>query len=371
MNLDEIRMEIDQIDKSLIETFAKRMELCRQVAVYKQENGLPIFQSGREQDVIKKAGKRAPDALSSSAEMLMVNIMDISKHLQYIHMHQNHPDYTFLPFQCSKSDLVVCQGTAGANSETAVKQMFGENCLPTFLPTFAEVFEAVENGTAKFGLIPLQNSTAGSVAQAYDLMGQYHFYINHTTVVEITNCLAVRPGTRISDVHEVFSHPQALQQCSQFLNSNGFHANSYSNTATAAKMVSESDQPYAAICSEGCAKLHGLEILKTQISDYVPNYTRFICISKEMMVPEKADRISVMLTLPHEEGTLYRLLSKFVICGMNLLKLESRPIRNGSFEVMFYLDFSGSLDNPDVKALLAELEETLDFFRFLGNYSEI
>lgn len=371
MNLDELRSEINILDRTLTDTFARRMEICRQIAAWKQANGLPVFQADREKDVIHRAGERAPQELRSSCEVLFKNIMDISKHLQYREIHKEQPEPSCIPFIPDTTGGVVCQGTEGANSETAARQIFGESCQPRFMPSFADVFEAVQSGESRFGLIPIENSTAGSVAQAYDLMGKYHFYINQSTVVEITNCLAVRPETEFSEIHEVFSHPQALRQCSEFLSSNHLHANDYSNTATAAAMVAESREPYAAICSEGCAQMHGLKILRTHISDYVPNYTRFICISKELMVPKKAERISVMLGLPHEEGSLYRLLSKFVICGMNLLKLESRPIRNGSFEVIFCLDFSGSIHNPDVRALLAEMEESLDFFRFLGNYDEI
>lgn len=371
MNLDELRAQIDTLDSTLVDTFSQRMDICRQVAAYKMEHGLPVFQGGREDEVIRRAGDRAPQELRNASMVLFKNIMDISKHLQYTEIHREQPELSCAPFIPDTAGGVVCQGTAGANSETAAKQIFGEDCKPQFMPSFADVFEAVQSGHSRFGLIPIENSTAGSVAQAYDLMGRYNFYINQSTVVEITNCLAVRPGTQFAQVREVFSHPQALQQCSEFLYANHLTPNEYSNTATAAAMVAESMEPYGAICSENCAKMHGLDILRTQISDYVPNNTRFICISKELMVPENAGRISVMLKLPHAEGTLYRLLSKFVMCGMNLLKLESRPIRNGSFEVMFCLDFSGSIHSPHVRALLAELEDSLDFFRFLGNYDEI
>ncbi|MBQ8928040.1 MAG: prephenate dehydratase [Oscillospiraceae bacterium] len=314
---------------------------------------------------------RAPEGLGDCSAALFQNIMDISKYLQYRELHKDAPSYTYETLHLSPDASIACQGMAGANAETAARQIFGEDCKPRFVPSFEDVFDAVQSGSVRFGIIPVQNSTAGSVVQAYDLMGQYNFYINQTTVVEITNCLAVRPGTRLADVRTVHSHPQALMQCSKFISRHGLDPQPYSNTATAAKMVADSGEPLAAICSEGCAKLHGLEILQTHISDYVPNYTRFICISKELLLPENADTVSVMLTLPHEEGSLYRLLSKFYIGGMNLLKLESRPIRNGSFEVMFYLDFSGSIHDANVCALLSELAENLEYFKFLGNYSEI
>lgn len=369
MDLNELRKEIDSLDRELIGTFCKRMELCKQVAAYKKANGLPVFQTTREDEIIRKVYGLAPDGMGESTQMLFKNIMDISKHLQYREIFDGTV-HTYDTFRIPEHAAIACQGTKGSNSETAAKQIFGEDCEPTFMATFADVFEAVQNGTTQFGIIPVQNSTAGSVVQAYDLMGQYNFYINKTTVVEITNCLCVKPGTKLSDIRHVYSHPQALAQCSDFLAANNLTAIPYDNTATAAQHVSESNEPLAAVCSEPCAKLYGLEILKDHISNYVPNYTRFICISKELLLPEDADCISVMLKLPHEEGTLYRLLSKFVICGMNLQKLESRPIRNGSFEVMFYLDFNGCVRDPNVCALLSDLAEHLEYFKFLGNYSE-
>ncbi len=369
MNLDELRQGINELDKEIIEAFSKRMELCRQVAVYKKENGMQIFQNAREEEIIRRVSGEAPEGLKAPTAQLFKNIMDISKHLQYREI-MEQDEYTYAPFLPVSDCSIACQGTAGANAETAAKQIFGEDCKPEFVPSFADVFEAVQSGKTRFGILPIQNSTAGSVVQAYDLMSKYNFYINKTTIVEITNCLAVKPGTKLEEVHEVFSHPQALMQCSEFIAKHGLNANSYGNTATAAEMVAESVEPYGAICSESCAKLHGLEILRDHISDCIPNYTKFICISKELLLPENADWISVMLKLPHEEGTLYRLLSKFVICGLNLQKLESRPMRDGSFEAMFYLDFNGSIRDKHVGALLSELAEQLEYFKFLGNYSE-
>ena len=371
MTLDELRAGINRLDTTIQDAFSERMELCKEVARYKQANGMQIFQNDREQEIIARIKAGAPEGLKSPSAVLFQTIMDISKYLQYRELHKETQRYDFRPLGISADSTVDCQGTAGANAETAATQIFGADCKPEFLPTFADVFDAVQSGKVQYGIIPVQNSTAGSVVQAYDLMGEYNFYICRTTVVEITNCLAVRPGTRFEDVRDVYSHPQALSQCSHFIGRNGLNAHEYSNTATAARMVADSVEPLGAICSESCAEMMGLEILRTQISDYVPNYTRFFCISKDLEVSEDADRISVMLQLPHEEGSLYRLLSKFVIAERNLLKLESRPIRNGSFEVLFYLDFSGNIHEPAVSALLSDLSEHLEYFKFLGNYGEI
>ena len=370
MDLDELRQGINTCDQAIMEQFTKRMELCKQVAVYKQAHGMQIFQTSREKEILDRVRHQSPEGLDGSAALLFQTLMDISKYLQYRELHKEVTPYTFKALCITPEASVVCQGMPGANSETAAKQIFGQDCSPSFLPTFSDVFDAVQQGKVQFGIIPVQNSTAGSVVQAYDLMSEYNFYITRTTVVEITNCLAVKPGTRRSEVVDVYSHPQALSQCSHFIVRNGLKPHEYSNTATAAMLVKDSAEPIAAICSESCAALHGLEILEKRISDYVPNYTRFFCISKELLLSEDADRISVVLKLPHEEGSLHRLLSKFVIAGLNLLKLESRPIRNGSFEVMFYLDFSGKVHDPAVSALLSDLTEHLEYFQFLGNYGE-
>ena len=370
MNLDELRAAINAQDAIIQKAFEERMELCKNVAHYKQKHGMQIFQTAREKEIIDRIRNATTPELASSSALLFQTVMDISKYLQYRELHRETAPYDFTEPTISAQSVVACQGTAGANAETAAKQIFGEDVQPAFLPTFADVFEAVQSGKVQYGIIPVMNSTAGSVVQAYDLMAEYNFYIARTTVVEITNCLAVRPGTKLEEVSSVYSHPQALSQCSHFITQNGLTPYPYSNTATAAKMVMESEEPIAAICSENCAKLFGMEILRDHISDYVPNFTRFICISKTLEVSPDADRISVMLRLPHEEGSLHRMLSKFVIAGMNLLKLESRPIRNGSFEVLFYLDFSGSIHDTSVCALLSDLAENLEYFKFLGNYGE-
>ena len=370
MDLDELRGGINRLDHIIQDAFTERMELCKEVARWKQSHGMQIFQTDREKEILSRIRGGAPEGLEAPSALLFQTIMDISKYLQYRELHQNHEPYQFKPIGISPASTVACQGIAGANAESAAKQIFGADCAPAFFPNFADVFEAVQSGRVQYGIIPVVNTTFGSVVQAYDLMAEYNFYICRTTIVEITNCLAVRPGTKLEDVKDVYSHPQALSQCGRFLTKHGITPHEYSNTATAAKMVAGSGEPIAAICSERCAAMHGLEILARGISDHVPNFTRFICIAKELELSDDADRISVMLRLPHEEGSLYRLLSKFVIGGLNLLKLESRPIRNGSFEVLFYLDFSGNICDPAVRALLADLAENLEYFKFLGNYAE-
>ncbi len=369
MDLDALRKEIDSLDRVILSSFEKRMELCRSVALYKKENGMQIFQGDREKAIIKKVQDSSPEDLKGAAAALFTEIMDISKCLQQQALLKDRSLPESVPLDLSYKGKIGCQGTAGSNSEAAAKKIFPDNEI-VFYSEFKDVFRAVENGDIKFGIVPIYNSTAGSVTQNYDLIKLHNVYISRTVKVEITNCIAARDSTRPEDIKKVYSHPQALKQCSEYLSSGSFEPVEAANTATAAKFISECSEPCAVICSESCAKMYGLKILKKNISNVVPNYTMFICISKEFTLSEDAKTISVSLELPNVMGSLYRLLTKFFINNMDLEKIESRPVADGSFDVRFFLDFAGNVNDPKVRSLLIELEDELDDFRFLGNYCE-
>lgn len=366
MNLNEIRTQIDTMDKEILELFQKRMNLCKEVAAYKKENNLPIFQEEREAQILSKMEDIAADDMKTGVKELFTVIMDISKQLQMqiISSDEEAHEFSYPDFNSAKK--VGCQGCAGANSETATK-IFFPNHEPIYYPSFHQVFEAVESGEIKYGILPIYNSTAGSVTQTYDLMGKYNFFITAVNHVEVANCLAVRPGTKIEEIKRVYSHPQALSQCSDFIKKNHLKIKDYDNTATAARMVAESDESIAAICSERCAKLTGLEILKTRISNVLPNFTRFICITKELEVSPNADVISVMLTLPNVPGILSKLLMKFFLQNIDLVKIENRPIRDGSFDVVFYIDFKGNVRDKNISLFITELCKSCKKFKLLGN----
>ena len=202
-------------------------------------------------------------------------------------------------------------------------------------------------------------------------MKKHDFKICAATKVKISHCLAVKKSTRFEDIKIVYSHEQALSQCSEFLSQNGLKSHKYANTALAACYIKESNEPYAAICSEACAQQNGLEILRHNIANAAENYTKFILISKETLCSENADIVSVSLALPHTSSALYRLLTKFSVAGLNLSMIESRPIANTDFDVVFYLDFEGAITSPDVAKLISELNSELSYFKFLGNYEEI
>ncbi len=369
-DLQELRREIDKTDEQILRLFTGRMELCRGVAEYKKEHGMPVFQGGREQQVIDRIKQLTADkSLENGTAALFTTIMDISKILQNRSILASGIQNSYPAPDFDGARKIGCQGTSGANSETAARMIFGDKPL-TFYRTFEDVFMAVQSGEIDYGVLPVHNSTAGSVDSTYDLLAKYDIFTVREVCVEINHCLAAHRGTPLSGVKCVYSHPQALAQCSDFLTVNGFRNAEYANTALAAEMVAKSapEEGLAAICSPECAERRGLEILAENIADCSVNRTRFVCISRELQVDPQADAISVMLTIPHTEGSLYRLLTKFFVNGMNLLKIENRPIRDGSFDVRFYLDFSGKLTDPAVAAVLRDLEENLEYFRLLGTF---
>ena len=368
MDLKQLRDGIDDVDSEILSLFMKRMELCRGVADYKKEHNMPVFQGGREQQVIDRIVELTNDKnLEKGTAALFTTIMDISKILQNRTILEESNDYKYISPDFAGAKKIGCQGTSGANSEAAAKKVFGDREF-TFYPSFEEVFKAIQSGEADYGVLPVQNSTAGSVDSTYDLMAKYPFYIVKMVTLEINHCLAAKKGTKIEDITCVYSHRQALSQCEVFLSKTGLKKHEYSNTATAAEKVLSSDEPIAAICSVDCAEKLGLEVIARDIADCTINRTQFIIIAKDMQVAEDSDAVSVMLTIPHKEGSLYRLLTKFFVNNMNLLRIESRPIRDGSFDVMFFLDFSGKMSDPNVKAVLRDLEENLEDFRCIGTF---
>ncbi len=369
MDLKQLRNRIDETDSEILSLFMKRMELCKGVADYKKENNMPVFQGGREQEVIDRIKALTNDeSLENGTAALFTTIMDISKILQNRKILANDEEIIYKEPDFENAVKIGCQGTSGANSETAAKLIFGEK-EPTFYRTFEDVFKAVQSGEIEYGVLPFVNSTAGSVTSTYDLMAKYCVYIVKEVDVEINHCLAARNDIALSDIKKVYSHPQALSQCAGFITENRLKTAEYGNTATAAVKVSESDENIAAVCSVDCAKKLGLHIIAENIADVSVNRTKFVCISRNMQVASDADVVSVMLQLPHKEGSLYRLLTKFYVNGMNLIRIESRPIKDGSFEVLFYLDFSGKITDPTVKALIRDLQENVESFRILGTFA--
>ncbi|MCC8111721.1 MAG: chorismate mutase [Ruminococcus sp.] len=367
MELNEIRTEIDALDQQLQTLFEQRMALCLDVAKYKQEHHMQIFQADREKQVLDEVEKRAAPHMAQASRTLFQTIMSISSQLQQkMLIATDIPPEIPIPHM-ETAIKVGCQGTAGANSETATQSFFPNRQIQ-FYPTFDHVFAAVESGELEYGVLPIYNSISGTVTQTIDLMHKYSFFITATNQVEVMHCLAALPGTQMDEIAVVYSHPQALTQCSDFLDARGLPRRDYSNTATAAQMVAEAgDKAIAAICSEEAARKNHLEVLAHHISNVVPNYTQFICITKDMQVAKEASVISVMLTLPNEPGSLSQILNKFLLYGLDLTKIESCPIQSGNFDVIFHIDFKGNLRDRSIAAFLNDLCKSSQKFKLLGN----
>ena len=376
MNLKEIRDEIDQIDEELVKLFVRRMDCSKRVAEYKLENGMQILNTKREQEILCAVGEKAAP-YGGSARLLYTSIMELSRALQHDMLgsgaalrNEIRAAEEKVPF-LDKDVRVACFGVPGTYAHKAAMKVFPE-CSPRFFSPFSEVFSAIQSGEADFGVIPIENSSAGSVTDVYDLMLRYRFHIAAAADIRVDHVLAAKPGTDPAKIKNVYSHPQALSQCSVFLNAErSMTPHEYVSTAQAAKMVSESSSTdTAAICSEDAAEKYGLEIIKRGFQNNPDNTTRFIVVSKKLYIEPDAEKISLCFSLPHVTGSLYNTLCRFASHGLNLTKIESRPISGKSFEYFFYLDFTGSVNGADTLDLLCALSDELVDFSFLGNYNE-
>lgn len=375
MDLQDIRLKLDEIDDRILELFIRRMKLTTEVAKYKAKNNMPVFQSGREKAIIDDICKKTPDGLKKSAKFLFYNIIDISKCSQ---VNEITPDD---PFSCETEikdrPVVAVQGIEGAYGHAAYKKLF-TNGSPQFYASFKEVFEAVEDGSADYGVIPIENSTAGEVTANMELLERHSVYITRTVDVECAHVLAAKKGVREEDITTVFGHEQAIRQCSAYLDKkSGLTVIPYHNNAAAAKMVSENpSSALGCICSAECAALHGLDIVHADIASDPNNRTRFICISKRLEVYEGADTVSVSLSIPNISGALYRLLTKFAVNGISMSKIQSKPLPTGfktpRFEdCMFYIEFEGNINQPVIRKLINNFEEEQNYFKFHGNFKNI
>lgn len=376
MDLKDIRNEIDEIDNELVKLFEKRMDTVRKVAEYKAENNLPIFNSKRERDIVADLTQKVSLELTTYTKILYNTLFDVSRSYQAKAIFKTSPltkriadalEHT--PKIFPSRATVACQGTEGAYSQQACEKFFYSPSV-VFFDSFGGVFEAVQSGMCEYGVLPLENSVQGTVTQVMDLMGKYDFSIVKSAKLHVNHALLAKKNN--PKITEVFSHPQALGQCEDFLNKMGVKVTVFDNTATAAKMVSESErEDVAAISSPKCAELYGLKIINDAIANSDNNHTRFICISKKPEIYPGADRISFSISLSHSPGTLYGLIAKFAAVGINLTKIESRPIPGKDFEFMFYFDMAVSIYSEELMSLITEISLENDSFKLLGAYSEI
>lgn len=379
MELSELRNQIDSIDKELVRLFAERMNCSAQVAEYKRNINMPVYDPVRERALLKRVGEMMPEGMDEYAVSLYSVILELSRSSQnrilgrkteLVEQIEAAIKNTTPLF--SVNPVVACQGVEGAYSTLACERLFSRPDIMYF-NSFDKVFTAIEKGMCQYGMIPVENSTAGSVNAAYDLMMKHDFKIVRSVRVKIEHNLMVKPGTKLSDIKEIYSHEQAISQCQGYLSKlPGVRVIACANTAIAAKMVADSGRnDIAAISSRNCAKLYGLECLDSAIQDQGNNYTRFICISKNLEIYPGADRTSLMMVVSHQPGSLYKVLSRFNALGINLNKLESRTIPGRNFEFMFYFDLETSVYSPNFIQLMGELNDVCEEFNYLGSYSEI
>lgn len=378
MDIKDLRQQINEIDKDLTELFNKRMNVSLEVAKYKIENNMPVLDKSRERDVLERAAAASFPEIENYTRMLYSDIFNFSRSYQHRIINGDCPLTEKIkrvvdenPKLFPENVKVACQGVEGAYSQHACDRIFRYPVI-SYFEKWSGVFDAVTNGNCDYGILPIENSTAGSVNKVYDLLKTYNCYIARSIRLKVDHSLLAKRGTKLSDIKEIISHEQALNQCGDFISSLGVKSTVAKNTAEAAKFVAESDRTdIAAIASPDCCELYPLIELQSAVQNVKSNYTRFICISKDLQIFPGADRSSIMMTTHHKPGALYSVLSKFNAHGINLLKLESRPLPEKDFEFMFYFDIEASVYSPDLYSLFDELYAENNNFTYFGSYSEV
>ena len=378
MELSEIREKINAVDDQLLELFLKRMDLAEDVAAYKNAHNQPIVNKAREREILAKVMEKSGDR-EQYAHHLFSTLFELSRSRQ--------AELICAPTQVAtqvksalerggelfpQTGLIACQGVEGGNSQVACDRLFPRGNL-VYVKTFQAVAAAVESGLCKFGVLPIENSSNGSVRAVYDLLQDHNLSIVRSTRLCIRHELLTLPGVKMDEITEIYSHQQAIGQCSKFLNGlSGVSVIPCDNTAVAAKMVAESGNRHAAaISSHPCTALYGLECINDNIQDSDNNYTRFICVTKDPVIYAGSNRISLIVSTDNRPGALFDILAKLAALDINMTKLESCPVTGRNFEFIFFLEIEASVQDPKVLAMLQELERNCSGFRYLGSYTEV
>ncbi len=379
MDLTDLREQIDEIDDQMVRLFGQRMKIAAQVAAYKKEHNLPILVPSREREKLQDVAAKAGPDMENYTRVLYSMMFELSRSYQSKCNSEISPLYRRI-VQATEttaklfppSPVVACQGVEGAYSQIACEKMIKSPFIMYF-KDFEGVFRAIEQGLCQYGILPIENSTAGSVKKVYDLMIRHNFSIVRSFRLKIDHNLLAKPGTELSEIREIFSHEQAVSQCSDFLAGlPGVKVTTVENTAAAAEMVSRSGRrDVAALSSRACAELYNLQILARSVQDAGNNRTRFICISRDLEIYPGADKTSIMMILPHRPGALYKVLARLYVLGINVTKLESRPLPDRDFEFMFYFDLETSVYSEEFAQLMCELDELCENFKYLGSYTEV
>ena len=378
MELSEIRAKIDAVDDQLLDLFLERMELSEAVAAYKNEHKLPILNKTREREILAKVTEKAGDK-ERYAYHLYSTLFELarSRQAELISAPTKVAERVRVSLASNsevfpQTGMVACQGVEGANSQVACDRLLPRGNI-VYVKSFGAVVSAVESGLCKFGVLPIENSSNGSVRAVYQLLQEHDLSVVRSTRLCIRHELLALPGTRLEDITEIYSHEQAIGQCSKFLSGlKDVKVVPCGNTAAAAKLVAESGNPRAAaISSHPCAALYGLECVNGSIQDSDNNYTRFICVTKDPVIYAGANKISLIIALDNKPGALYEVLSKLAALDIDMTKLESCPVAGSDFEFVFFLELEASVKDPSVLAMLEEMERSCAQFHFLGGYAEV
>ena len=379
MDIQEIRKEIDRVDDQFVKLFNERMHLSSQIAEVKREQDLPVLNVRREREILNEVAAKSDPELANYSQVLYSLIFELSRSYQEKLLATESELHRKIsraiqetPALFPQTAHVACQGVEGAYSQLACERMF-KNPNIMYFKSFEGVFSAIESGFCKYGILPIENSTAGSVKKVYDLMISHNFSIVRSVRLKVDHNLLAKRGTKLEDIREIFSHEQAINQCADFLQTlPGVKVTQVENTAMASELVASSDRnDVAALSSRACAELYGLEVLKASVQDEGNNRTRFLCISRNLEIYPGADKTSIMLVAPHKPGALYKILARLYVLGINVTKLESRPIPDRDFEFMFYLDLETSIYSEEFVQLMCELDGMCEEFTYLGSYSEV
>lgn len=374
MDLSALREEIDRIDSSIVELYEQRMDVCKQVAEYKIANGKKVFDKQREVEKLNRVKALThTDFNKHGIEELFEQIMSMSRKLQY-QLLGEHGSLGKLPFIGMKEldtakARVVFQGAEGSYSKAAMDKYFGSGIRSFHVETFREAMSAIDEGSADFAVLPIENSSAGIVSEIYDLLVEFENYIVGEQIIKIEHCLLAVPGTKKENIERVFSHPQSLMQCARYLQETPWQQISMKNNAFAAQKIAEENlHNQAAIASEDAGKIYGLEVLERGIHSNSDNSTRFIIVTNQKIFLENARKVSIVFEVPHESGSLYHMLSHFIYNNLNMCKIESRPLGDRNWEYRFFVDFEGNLADSAVKNALRGLRDETKNMKILGNY---
>ena len=375
MDLSELRDKLDRIDEQIVGLYEERMAICSEVADYKIQTGRKVLDKTREEEKLRAVRALTHNDFNAhGVQELFEQIMSMSRKLQYNKLTEQGAQAK-LPFigvdgLDTAGARVVFQGAEGAYSHMAMLRYFGENVNCFHVDTFRDAMCAIEEGSADYAVLPIENSTAGIVSEIYDLLVEYENYIVAEQIIRIEHCLIGLPGTDFEQIRTVLSHPQSLMQSARYLNAHaGWRQISMQNNAFAARRVREDGDPtQAAIASEQAAKIYGLEILERGVNQSETNSTRFIIVTNQKIFRKDAKKVSICLEVSHESGSLYHMLSHFIYNDLNMTKIESRPIEERNWEYRFFIDFEGNLADGAVKNALRGLREEARNMKILGNY---